>query len=100
MSNAVLVQEWIEGVEYAVDTVSRDGEHKVTAMWKYDKRPVNGGPFVYFCTELEGFRVYDYPASTKYCVCTHYLTSSIYFCRQTAPWLERWTLILKVYCEI
>lgn len=57
VSNAVLVQEWIEGVEYAVDTVSRDGEHKVTAMWRYDKRPVNGGPFVYFCTELEGFRV-------------------------------------------
>ena len=99
MSNAVLVQEWIEGVEYAVDTVSRDGEHKVTAMWKYDKRPVNGGPFVYFCTELEGFRVYDYPRQNIMFVLT-ILTSSKYFCRQTAPWLERWTLILKLYCEI
>ena len=22
------------------------------ASWKYDKRPINGAPFVYFCTEL------------------------------------------------
>lgn len=52
ISDAILVQEYIIGDEYAIDTVSRDGEHKITAIWKYDKRIVNNAPFVYFCTEL------------------------------------------------
>jgi hypothetical protein len=35
-----------------VDLVSRDGQHKVVAFWRYDKGPANGAPFVYFCDEL------------------------------------------------
>lgn len=48
----VLVQEFAQGVEYAVDVVCRDGDRKVAALWRYDKRAVNGAPFVYFGTEL------------------------------------------------
>ena len=48
----VLVQEFASGVEYAVDVVCRDGERKVAALWRYDKREVNGAPFVYHATEL------------------------------------------------
>ncbi|KAL3823811.1 hypothetical protein ACHAXA_011598 [Cyclostephanos tholiformis] len=48
----VLVEEFALGVEYAVDVVCRDGERKVAALWRYDKRAVNGAPFVYFGTEL------------------------------------------------
>eukprot|EP00571_Detonula_confervacea_P012019 CAMPEP_0172305252 /NCGR_PEP_ID=MMETSP1058-20130122/6570_1 /TAXON_ID=83371 /ORGANISM="Detonula confervacea, Strain CCMP 353" /LENGTH=965 /DNA_ID=CAMNT_0013016783 /DNA_START=201 /DNA_END=3098 /DNA_ORIENTATION=+ len=44
----VLCQEFLCGKEYVVDTVSRDGEHKTTAVWVYDKRPANGAAFVYF----------------------------------------------------
>jgi hypothetical protein len=33
----VLVQEYLYGTEYAVDVVSRNGEHKVTAVWRYEK---------------------------------------------------------------
>ncbi|CAH0479078.1 unnamed protein product [Peronospora belbahrii] len=51
-NDAVLVQEYLEGDEYVVDTVSRNGEHKVTAIWKYDKRRVNGAAFVYFGLSL------------------------------------------------
>lgn len=47
-NNAVLLQEYLEGDEYVVDTASRDGEHKVVAVWKYDKRRVNNAAFVYF----------------------------------------------------
>ncbi|GLE01015.1 hypothetical protein PINS_up009828 [Pythium insidiosum] len=47
-NNAVLLQEYLEGDEYVVDTVSRDGVHKVVAVWKYDKRRVNDASFVYF----------------------------------------------------
>ncbi|CEG40959.1 protein [Plasmopara halstedii] len=51
-NEAVLLQEYLEGDEYVVDTVSRDGEHKVTAIWKYDKRRVNDAAFVYFGLSL------------------------------------------------
>jgi hypothetical protein len=39
-------------VEYAVDVVSRNGHHKVAAIWRYDKRPANDAAFCYFKTEL------------------------------------------------
>lgn len=51
---AVLVQEFAEGEEYAVDTVTCDGETKVVALWRYSKFPANGAPFVYQCSELVG----------------------------------------------
>ncbi len=47
-NTATLVQEFLDGTEYVVDTVSRDGVHKVVAVWEYDKRVVNGAPFVYY----------------------------------------------------
>ena len=50
--DTVLVQEFATGKEYAIDVVSRDGEHKVAALWRYDKRSANGASFVYFATEL------------------------------------------------
>ena len=46
VNQAVLVQEYLEGLEYVVDTVSRDGVHKVAALWVYDRRPANGADFV------------------------------------------------------
>ena len=48
VNKAVLVQEYLEGQEYVVDMVSRDGEHKVAAIWAYDRRPANGAHFVCF----------------------------------------------------
>ena len=45
-NKAVLVQEYLEGQEYVVDTVSRDGVTKVAALWAYDRRPANGAHFV------------------------------------------------------
>jgi predicted ATP-grasp superfamily ATP-dependent carboligase len=45
---AVLCQEFLRGKEYVVDHVSRDGEHKTTMIWVYDKRKANGAAFVYY----------------------------------------------------
>jgi biotin carboxylase len=42
----VLVQEFLDGQEYVIDTASRDGEHKVVGIWEYDRRPRNGAGFV------------------------------------------------------
>ena len=41
-------QEFLAGTEYVVDSVSRDGAHKTTCVWEYEKRAANGGDFVYF----------------------------------------------------
>jgi hypothetical protein len=50
--DAVLVQEFIEGSEFALDVVSRNGEHKLTAIWKYDEHPTNSATFRYFRTKV------------------------------------------------
>lgn len=42
VNEMVLVQEFLQGSEYVVDTVSVNGEHKVVAIYYYDKRVVNG----------------------------------------------------------
>jgi hypothetical protein len=47
-NTAVLVQEFLDGTEYAVDTVTCGAETKLTAIWQYD-RP----------TGSEGFIAYD-----------------------------------------
>ena len=52
VNKAVLVQEYLEGQEYVLDMVSRDGEHKVAAIWAYDRRPINGAGFVLFGQRL------------------------------------------------
>ena len=52
VNRAVLVQEYLEGQEYVIDTVSRDGEHKVVAIWAYDRRAANGAQFVNFGQRL------------------------------------------------
>jgi biotin carboxylase len=51
-NEGVLVQEFLAGKEFVVDSVSRDGVHKVTAIWEYDKRSVNDANFVYFGMKL------------------------------------------------
>jgi hypothetical protein len=60
----VLVQEFAVGQEFAIDIVSKDGQHKVAAIWIYDKRPANGASFVYYSTQLYDGElapaIYDY----------------------------------------
>jgi len=51
-NEGVLVQEFLDGTEYVIDSVSRDGVHKVTAVWEYDKRSCNGANFIYFGMKL------------------------------------------------
>ena len=100
INQVVLVQEYLGGTEYAVDTVSlapvinleqdSDGggddddednryggnikdntvrkktRHKVLAVWRYDKRAVNGqkAPVVYFSTQLQTAAALCVPSST------------------------------------
>mmetsp|Transcript_12727 Transcript_12727/g.19116 ORF Transcript_12727/g.19116 Transcript_12727/m.19116 type:complete len:383 (+) Transcript_12727:1-1149(+) len=49
---SVLLQEYLSGDEYVVDTVSLDGEHKCVALWMYDKRMFNGSPVCYYGMRL------------------------------------------------
>jgi hypothetical protein len=51
-NSEVCVQEFIEGREYIIDTVSRNGTAMVTDMWEYHFADRNGVPFLYDRTEL------------------------------------------------
>jgi biotin carboxylase len=57
-NSSVLVQEYLDGTEYVVDMVSRDGVHKCVAVWQYDRAAMNGASFVclgqkLLCTDNE-----------------------------------------------
>ena len=53
ISDAVLIQAHIDGEEYCVDTVSCDGEHKIVAIWKCEKRQVSPeASFVFSASEI------------------------------------------------
>ena len=41
-NTAAVAQEYLVGGEYVVNTVSRDGRHRATDLWKYSKMSVNG----------------------------------------------------------
>jgi len=47
-NDGVLVQEYLDGDEYVIDTVSINGKHEITSLWVYDKREVNNRFNVYF----------------------------------------------------
>lgn len=47
----ILIQEYIDGIEYIVDTVSCNGKHKVTSLWYYIKSEENNN-FVYLRENL------------------------------------------------
>jgi hypothetical protein len=46
-NDCVLLQELLEGDEFVIDTVSRDGQHKLVGAWRYIKGRANGADFVY-----------------------------------------------------
>ena len=50
----VLIQECIDGNEYIVNTVSCNGTHRVTTIWKYHK-----------ITTSEGGQIYDYEVTVN-----------------------------------
>lgn len=41
-NEVVLAQEYLEGAEHYVNTVSRDGAHRVVEVWRYHKRVIDG----------------------------------------------------------
>ncbi|MET9953306.1 ATP-grasp domain-containing protein [Streptomyces sp. NPDC006339] len=46
-NTVVLAQEFLDGDEYYVNTVSRAGRHHTVEIWRYHKRRVPGGDFIY-----------------------------------------------------
>ena len=45
--NELVIQERIRGNEYIVNTVSHNGVHRVTTIWKYYKKQTNDGNYIY-----------------------------------------------------
>ncbi|KAG7347744.1 biotin carboxylase [Nitzschia inconspicua] len=69
---SVLLQEFAVGQEFAIDTVSKNGHMKIAAIWKYDKRPANGAPFVYYATQLYSSDAQEIQENVK-CILYDYL---------------------------
>lgn len=46
-NNELLIQEYIEGEEYIVNTVSSNGDHRITLIWKYSKVKTSEGSIIY-----------------------------------------------------
>jgi len=46
-NTTVLAQEFLEGYEYFVNTVSRDGRHRTVEIWRYYKMRLPGGNIIY-----------------------------------------------------
>lgn len=46
-NSELLIQEFIEGEEYIVNTVSSNGKHRVTLIWKYSKVKTSDGSIIY-----------------------------------------------------
>ncbi len=42
-----VVQEFVKGREYVIDTVSHEGRHRIVAVCTYDKHPSSSGTMVY-----------------------------------------------------
>lgn len=97
-NKSLLVQEYLEGPEFVVDTVSKDGKHKCVAVWAYDKRPANGAEFVYFSMRLQemtpqGLRGYLYFFFFPFIVLSSFIPSSFRslsssFCVSFLSWLS------------
>ncbi|MBR3748154.1 MAG: ATP-grasp domain-containing protein, partial [Selenomonadaceae bacterium] len=49
--NNVLIQERINGREFIVNTVSCNGEHRITSVWEYDKLKLSNGTNAYNYTD-------------------------------------------------
>ena len=47
-NESVLVQEFLDGPEYVVDTVSHAGRHRVAALWRYHRAPAGSAPGVFY----------------------------------------------------
>eukprot|EP00300_Choanocystis_sp_HF-7_P010618 c17044_g1_i1.p1 GENE.c17044_g1_i1~~c17044_g1_i1.p1 ORF type:complete len:341 (-),score=49.45 c17044_g1_i1:25-963(-) len=50
VNERVVIQEYLCGQEWVVDTISYNGRHHLTDMWKYVKETHNGSKFVYMST--------------------------------------------------
>ena len=54
-NEVIILQPFIEGEEYVVDTVSYQGRHKICAIWKMGKGSYNGADSICEFTELTSF---------------------------------------------
>ena len=52
VTDAILVQQFVDGTEYVVDVASSDMDHKIVGLWRHDKRDVGDVAFVYHCSEI------------------------------------------------
>lgn len=65
-NEVIILQPFIEGEEYVVDTVSYNGYHKICAIWKMGKGSYNGADSICEFTELTSFNEQDHSKLKDY----------------------------------
>lgn len=65
-NEVIVLQPFIEGEEYVVDTVSYNGYHKICAIWKMGKGSYNGSDSICEFTELTSFDAQDHAQLKDY----------------------------------
>jgi biotin carboxylase len=65
-NSEVLVQSYLDGTEYAVDTVSADGRRYVCGVWEYEKRTTEAGRRIYDRNVLRDPDSYPVPEVIAY----------------------------------
>ncbi len=65
-NDGVVAQEYLAGTEYVVNTVSRDGRHRTTDVWRYLKISANGVRDRISAAILVAPTAPEYPALTSY----------------------------------
>lgn len=61
-----LIQSYLDGVEYIVDTVSVDGRHHVVGVWQYEKQMLASGKNIYDRDVLQDPRATPVPELVAY----------------------------------
>ncbi|KUI97200.1 ATP-grasp domain-containing protein [Vibrio sp. MEBiC08052] len=65
-NKAIILQPFIDGEEYVVDTVSYAGSHKICAIWKMGKGSYNGCDSICEFTELTSLDAQTYSTLKEY----------------------------------
>ncbi|MBY0545342.1 MAG: ATP-grasp domain-containing protein [Gammaproteobacteria bacterium] len=67
LNKHVLIQEFLEGSEYIVDSVSYNGKHQITNIGKYKKIVMHNGHFIYDSLDFLPFQGEEQKQLIEYC---------------------------------
>eukprot|EP00744_Colponema_vietnamica_P007380 GILI01010628.1.p2 GENE.GILI01010628.1~~GILI01010628.1.p2 ORF type:complete len:459 (+),score=158.80 GILI01010628.1:94-1377(+) len=101
VNEQVVVQEFLKGTEFVVDSVTFNGEHHLVVFWKYAKAEYNGSKFVYLSTNPQPVDIPEGEALTKYAhACVSALGIRYGPTHVEVMWTEEGPILIEVNCRM